>query len=120
VALDNHGTFLAMERSYASGLGNTIVLFETSIQGATDVSGIDALGWEDCPEGDDIIPMSKTYVVDLGGDLGTDLDNMEGMTFGPPLPDGRLPLIIVSDNNFGTNQKTLFIALAVELIPVSK
>lgn len=120
VALDNHGTFLAMERSYAEGIGNTVVLFETSIQGATDVSGIDALGLEDCPDGDDIIPMSKTKVVDLGGDLGTDLDNLEGMTFGPLLPDGRLPLIIVSDNNFGTNQKTLFIVLAVELVPVSE
>ena len=34
---------------------------------------------------------------------------------GPPLADGRVPLILVSDNNFSDFQTTQFIALAVEL-----
>jgi hypothetical protein len=43
---------------------------------------------------------------------------MEGMAFGPALPDGRLPLFVVSDNNFNpTYQDTIFVALAVTLEP---
>jgi len=48
-------------------------------------------------------------------DLRVVLDNLEGMIFGPPLPDGRQLLIVVSDSNFNPSQTTQFIALAVEL-----
>jgi hypothetical protein len=37
------------------------------------------------------------------------------MAFGPPLPDGRLPLILMSDNNFDPAAVTQFIVLAVTL-----
>jgi len=37
------------------------------------------------------------------------------MAFGPALPDGRLPLILVSDNNFDPLAVTQFIVLAVTL-----
>lgn len=122
-AIDDAGTLLAMERSYVGGFGNTIRFYETSTVGATDVSGIEALDWNDCPGSDgSIIPMSKTFLADFNDDLGVDtvdvLDNMEGMAFGPPLPDGRLPLFVVSDNNFNpTYQDTIFVALAVTLEP---
>jgi hypothetical protein len=52
-------------------------------------------------------------------DLGIEPDNIEGMAFGPALPDGRLPLILMSDNNFATTQTTQFIVLAVQLEEVS-
>jgi hypothetical protein len=115
-AIDNSGTFLAMERSFAVGVGNTVVLFEASIQGATDVSGIEALGLSGCPTAD-IVPMSKTFVADFEQDLGVDPDNLEGLALGPTLPDGRVLAIVVSDNNFSTSQTTQFIALALELVP---
>jgi hypothetical protein len=106
--LDNAGTFLAMERSFAVGAGNTIRLFETSKQGATDVSTYDSLAAN-------YIPMSKRQVADLE-DLGYRPDNLEGMTFGPGiLPGGYRPLIIISDNNFRTYQTTQFILLGVKL-----
>ena len=35
------------------------------------------------------------------------------------LPDGRVPLILVSDNNFAATQATQFIVLAVELEAIS-
>ncbi len=119
-ALDDVGTFLAMERSFVLGFGNTIRLFETSTRGATDVSGIEALGWSDCPGGDgSITPMPKTFLADFTTDLGVPLDvldNMEGLAFGPPLPDGRQLVIVVSDNNFNPAfQDTVFVALAVTL-----
>jgi hypothetical protein len=112
--LDNHGTFLAMERSFAVGVGNTVRLFETSLAGATDVSEFEVL-----PPSGDYEPMSKSLVADFQTDLAIDPDNLEAMRFGPPLPDGRHLLIVVSDNNFNPTQITQFIALAVELEPAS-
>jgi len=109
--LDNHGTFLAMERSFAVGVGNTIRVFEISNVGATDVSGYDSL------MGMAYTPMSKQSIFDLEDDLGLDPDNIEGMTFGPPMADGRIPLILVSDNNFNPSQTTQFIVIALEIGP---
>jgi hypothetical protein len=34
------------------------------------------------------------------------LDNLEGMTLGPRLPDGSQSLLLVSDNNFNSLQIT--------------
>ena len=44
--------------------------------------------------------------------FGIPLDNVEGMTFGPNLPDGRRSLILVSDNNFDPLAFTQFLAFA--------
>jgi hypothetical protein len=108
--LDNVGTMLAMERSFSVGTGNTVWLYEIQTQGATDVSGDFAL----YPSGS-FTPVEKRLILDVEADLGIEPDNLEGMAFGPLLPDGRLPLILVSDNNFLPFQTTQFIALAVEL-----
>ena len=110
LALDNRGTFVVMERSFAVGVGNTIRLFETSIQGATDVSGMEVLG----PPGS-YEPMSKELIADFEEDLGISPDNLEAMRFGPTLPDGRRLMIVLSDNNFNPSQITQVIAVAVEL-----
>ena len=58
-------------------------------------------------------PAEKTLLLDLD-DLGIPLDNVEGMAFGPDLPDGRRSLILVSDNNFAPAQFTQFLLFAVE------
>jgi 3-phytase len=50
--------------------------------------------------------------------MGVPIDNIEGMTFGPPLADGRQALVIVSDNNFLPSQFTQFIVLALDIQPV--
>ena len=110
--LDNLGTMLALERSFsvgAEGGGNTIWLYEIETQGATDVSGKFSLLNEA------FTPVTKRLILNVESDLGIEPDNIEGMTFGPALPDGRLPLILVSDNNFAATQSTQFIVLAVEL-----
>jgi 3-phytase len=112
--LDNLGTMLALERSFsvgAEGAGNTIWLYEIQTQGATDVSGLFSLVQP--PVNFD--PVTKRLILDVEADLGIEPDNIEGMAFGPVLPDGRVPLILVSDNNFAASQATQFIVLAVEL-----
>jgi hypothetical protein len=108
--LDNVGTMLAMERAFSVGVGNTVHLYEIQTQGATDVSGDFSLPAS-------FVPVDKRFLLDVQSDLGIVPDNLEGMAFGAPLPDGRLPLILVSDNNFDPNAVTQFIVLAVTLEP---
>src|SRR6476469_8153393 len=43
LALDNNGNFLSLERSFSTGVGNTIKLFEVSLEKADDISAIDSL-----------------------------------------------------------------------------
>jgi hypothetical protein len=114
--LDNLGTMLAMERSFSVGAGNTIWLYEISTQGATDVSGYFSLypnGVTQPPVA--FTPVTKRLILNVEADLGIEPDNLEGMAFGPALPDGRLPLVLVSDNNFDPAATTQFIVLAVQL-----
>lgn len=109
--LDNVGTMLALERSFSVGAGNTIWLYEIQTQGATDVAGDFSLLQPPV----NFVPVTKRLILNVEADLGIEPDNLEGMAFGPALPDGRLPLILVSDNNFDVNATTQFIALAVKL-----
>ncbi|NGY85135.1 esterase-like activity of phytase family protein (plasmid) [Bacillus megaterium] len=43
------------------------------------------------------------------------LDNIEGISWGPKLPNGHDSLVLVSDDNFNRNQVTQF--LAFEVLP---
>lgn len=103
--------FLALERSFSVGgfgNGHTAKLYSIDIADATNVIGFESL------EGETWQPARKRLLLDLK-DLGITLDNLEGMTFGPMLPDGRRSLILVSDNNFNAStQFTQFLAFAVE------
>jgi hypothetical protein len=107
----NNQFLLAMERSFsvgAPGTGNTIKLYDVAIPGADDVNGFDSLATLLAG----IEPVEKTLLLDLDV-LGIPLDNVEGMTFGPDLPDGRGSLILVSDNNFSPAAFTQFLLFAV-------
>ena len=107
----NNEFLVAMERSFsvgAPGTGNTIKLYEVALPGADDVNGFDSLSL--LLGG--IQPAAKTLLLDLDA-LGIPLDNVEGMTFGPDLPDGRRTLVLVSDNNFSPAAFTQFLLFAV-------
>ncbi len=118
--IDDAGTMLVMERSFSvggvlgGGTGNVVVLYESSTAGATDVLADDALfvGGVPIP----FTPVSKRLVFSFD-DLGIPIDNLEGLTFGPQLADGRHTLVIVSDNNFNPGQFTQFIVLAADIVP---
>lgn len=116
--IDNAGTMLVMERSFSvggilgGGTGNVVSIHEISTRGATDVRRLDALYENGAPV--DLEPVSKRLVFEFD-DLGIPIDNIEGMTFGPPLPDGRRTLVIVSDNNFSPGQFTQFLVLALDI-----
>lgn len=111
--------FLSMERGYAEeglkggGRLNTIRIFHTSIAGATDISALDSILGRP-----DIVPARKRLLLDLRDVKGlspetSSLDNFEGMTFGPTLPDGSRTLLIVSDDNFSPRQRTTFLLFRI-------
>ncbi|PZS09761.1 MAG: 3-phytase [Acidimicrobiales bacterium] len=99
--------FLAVERGGAAGVGAKVRVYEFSTREATNVLHTQSLN------NTRVHPVTKKLLVDLD-DLGLSrVDNIEGMTWGPLLPDGSRTLILVSDNNFSTQQVTQVIALAI-------
>jgi hypothetical protein len=47
-------------------------------------------------------------------DPGTYVENVEGMTIGPNLPNGNQTLIFVTDNNFFEQEITQFLLFEIE------
>lgn len=98
--------FLVIERSFSAR--PTVRVFRADIGNATDVLAVPAL------TGAAVTPMTKTLLADLSAAPGIDpLDNIEGITLGPRLPDGRQTLVLVSDDNFAPRQVTQFLAFAM-------
>ncbi|MGP1374982.1 MAG: phytase [Almyronema sp.] len=115
LAIDNNGTFLALERGFSVGEGNTVKLYEVNTQGALDVSSQSDLFWE--AEGIPFEidpPVQKRLLLDIEADLGIAPDNLEGIALGPKLADGRQSFVIVSDNNFSPTQTTQFLSFALD------
>ncbi|WP_009633125.1 esterase-like activity of phytase family protein [Synechocystis sp. PCC 7509] len=108
---DKH--FLSLERSFSVGAGNTIKLYEVSLEGADNIRDINSLSAVDITN---IKPAKKELLLDFDK-LNITLDNIEGLTFGPDLPDGKRSLIVVSDNNFSSSQSTQVLAFSVEPVP---
>lgn len=97
--------YLTVERSFSTGRGNVIKVYATNFTGATDVSGLDSI------DGHTVIPAKKSLIANFA-DYGIVPDNIEGVTFGPTLPNGRRTLIFVADNNFSSTQVTQFLAFS--------
>ncbi|MBU7585317.1 MAG: esterase-like activity of phytase family protein [Nostoc sp. TH1S01] len=111
LALDNHGHFLSLERSF-TGLGFAIFLFQISLDDADDIHHIDSL----LANSKTIRPVTKKLLLDLRT-LDVALDNIEGLTLGPWLPNGQRSLILVSDNNFNSLQRSQFLAFQLKIEP---
>ena len=101
--MDQGGHFLSLERS-KSPLGFNAQIFQMTTAGATDTSQIASL--KGSLNG--IEPVKKRLLLNLN-ELGIPLDNLQGMTFGPRLPDGTQSLLIVSDDDFNDEQVTQFL-----------
>ena len=90
---------LVIERSFSTGrLPCTIRLFMADLNGASDVSSM-AL-----KDNHAFIPAKKTLLLNMD-DLGIYTDNIEGVTFGPLLPNGHKTLVFIADNNFTIVEK---------------
>ena len=97
------GTLLSLERSFAgdsTGAANLRVrIYEISLPGATNVS---QLGWAEGLRGRPYTPVGKRLIWEENFGLTT--SNFEGMTVGPELENGDLPLVLIADNNGGRSQ----------------
>jgi hypothetical protein len=119
LALDED-CFIALERSFVAGVGAGARLYRTCIGDATDVLGTSALNGASSQSDPaapvagvaGLVTMSKSLLFDLA-ELGIPLENLEGITFGPTLADGRRSLVLVSDNNFNPRRVTQFLAFAL-------
>ncbi|MFV0336952.1 MAG: esterase-like activity of phytase family protein [Chthoniobacterales bacterium] len=60
----------------------------------------------------DYTPLSKKLVFDSEKAHLDDIDNVEGMSFGPTI-DKKISVFLVSDNNFRKDQKTEFLLFSV-------
>jgi hypothetical protein len=110
LSLDNQGHLLSLERTF-TGLGFAISLFQVSLENADDIHDLDSLSAVDIKK---IKPVQKKLLLDLQT-LDVALDNIEGLTLGPKLPDGQASLILVSDNNFNRLQSTQILAFKLKL-----
>jgi hypothetical protein len=99
-------SFLVVERGF--GTHNVVRIYQATIDGADDVSDRGSLGAQPTRT------MTKTLVADLTADvqLGR-LDNIEGITLGPRLIDGRQSVVLVSDDNFSAKQITQVVVYAL-------
>ena len=103
VALDDEN-FLAIERGYGTHVAGPRL--PVSVGDAEDVLARPSL------TGAPVRTMTKTLLVDLTSTVDP-LDNIEGITLGPKLSDGRRSLLLVSDDNFSPQQITQFLAFAL-------
>ncbi|ANL34389.1 esterase-like activity of phytase family protein [Rhizobium phaseoli] len=106
LALDDH-RLLAVERSYAEGVGNNIKIMMMDLADATDISAIASLAKYD----QRVVPVRKSQILDLRA-IGLVPDNIEAMSLGKA-KDGTDVLILGSDNNFSAAQKTQFYAFKI-------
>jgi len=89
----NH--FLVIERSYSTGrLACTIKIFLADLKHAENIAGLSSL-----QNRSGVRMISKKLLLNMDN-LGFYIDNIEGVTFGPTLSNGKRSLVFIADNNF--------------------
>jgi len=100
---------LVLERSYSTGrLACTIKVFLADLSSAEDIENINSL-----KDKKGIKIASKQLLLNMD-DLGIYIDNVEGITFGPQLSDGKRSLLFIVDNNFNPLEKTQVLLFEIE------
>jgi len=110
---------LVLERGFRKGIGNAVRIYRVDLADAASAcDGIEQLS-------PSAAVLQKTLFVDLatlspeGASAPKQpqptplMENYEGMTLGPDLPDGRASLVLVSDDNGRATQTPRVVVLAV-------
>lgn len=110
--------FLVLERAFSAGhgtKGNTVRIFDLDASMATNTlnqPNLKDIKYKAATKNliFDFKPYRKTLKEQI-------IDNIEGMTFGPDLPNGNKTLLLVSDDNFSSlgRQITQIILLELEI-----
>ncbi|MET8944536.1 esterase-like activity of phytase family protein [Streptomyces sp. NPDC004542] len=121
IAATGDGRLLILERGFTAGVGNTVRLYLADPTHASDVSGTDTAG-----AASDVRTVRTTLLADIAScpSLGATakqpqpnplLDNIEGVTVTGRTHDGRLRLLMVSDDNGNATQTTRLYSLTTRL-----
>jgi len=109
--------FLVLERAFSAGhgsFGNTVRIFDVNAEGASNTLELENLRIEKYKEATKQLVFDfKSVKKKLTEGI---IDNIEGMTFGPELPNGNRTLILISDNNFNSLGKQLNQVILMEVI----
>ena len=107
LAINSH-TLLVMERAWAKGRDDHsfVKLYLVDLNGAENVIGNSSF-LKNPPK-----PLKKKLLFDFDT-LNMHIDNIEGITFGPKLPNGNNTLMFCVDNNFGKTQVQQFFLFEV-------
>jgi hypothetical protein len=118
----NDHEFLVVERDNRSNLQTPPQaptrkkIYKVDLNGATDVSEIASLAAGALPAG--VTPVAKSLFIDLLDPafnlVPTIPEKIEGLTWGPDLPDGRHVLYVISDNDLDPGLATQIYAFAIE------
>lgn len=104
----DHNKLLVVERSYSVGKqACTIKIYLCDFTEATNVKDVDSL------QNQGVKLATKKLVLNMDN-LGIFTDNIEGITFGPKLANGKQSILFVSDNNFSDKQKTQVLLFEIE------
>lgn len=104
----SESSLLVIERAANLPHAVAVALYRADLGHATDVLGMPSLNEAS------VTPMAKSLALDLNAlDELEPLDNVEGITQGPVLPDGRRSVVLVSDDNFQLFEVTQFLAFAL-------
>ena len=108
--------FLVLERAYSAGYGakgNTVKIFQVNASTAENTLEMPVLNKKK------VKPVQKNLIFNFNSVKNklTDriIDNIEGITFGPQLPNGKQSLILVSDNNFSSYSRQLNQIILLEI-----
>lgn len=100
--------WLVLERSYSTGrIPCTIKIFLADFSNASNISTIDSL-----KNNNEFIPVKKQLLLNMDT-LGVLTDNIEGVCWGPKLANGHASLLLLSDNNFSSKQKSQLFLLEI-------
>lgn len=101
---------LVTERSYSDGQKSTnIKVFVADLNGAQNIKSVQSL--KKTPPA---ALVKKKLLLNMD-DLGIYIDNIEGASFGPVLPNGHQSIVFVADNNFNPKEQMQF--MIFEVIP---
>ena len=99
---------LVIERSFSTGrLACTVKIFITDLSNATDIKDNPSL-----KNNPGFKTATKKLILNMD-DLGIYIDNIEGVSFGPLLPNGHKTLLFVADNNFSPVEKSQLLLFEV-------
>ncbi|RYF84648.1 MAG: esterase-like activity of phytase family protein, partial [Chitinophagaceae bacterium] len=108
LAVNDH-ELLVTERSFSSGQQNSnIRVYLAEIKGAENIASNPSLLQK--PPAN---PIRKRLLLNMDT-MGIFINNVEGASFGPLLPNGKRSLIFVADDNFSPNEKNQFLLFEID------